>query len=253
MDINIIELQEKIQQAEYVLIGIGLEFEFEDIECELHDEDSIFKRDLQYIQNKVRNSRDNNNIIKAFQQLKSLVKNSNYFIVDMTKHGLIHQVGFQEERIVCPMGDLEYLQCKNACCVDLYKSNDVLEQESGMESLLENYKNNKYICPKCGERLIFNYYKKINYVETRYMENWNVYQSWLQRTLNKKLLILELGVGLEYPQVIRFPFEKIAFYNQKSYFIRVHHSLPQIVKEIKVRSIGIRQNGIEFLIKNNSR
>ena len=247
MSTNLKELQEKIQQAECVLIGIGLEFEFDNIECDLQDEDSIFKRDVQYIHKKQENSIENETILKAYQQVKSLVENSNYFIVDMTKHGFIHQIGIQEERIVCPMGDLEYLQCKNACCEDLYKSNYVFEQESGTENILENYKKGKYICPKCGEKLIFNYYQKKNYVEARYLDNWNAYQIWLQKTLNKKLLILELGVGLEYPQVIRFPFEKVAFYNQKSYFIRVHHRLPQIVKEIKERSKSISQNSIEYL------
>lgn len=250
MNTKLKELQEKILQAECVLIGIGLEFEFENMECDFCDEESIFKRDIQYIHKKMENSSEKETILKAYQQVKSLVENSNYFIVDMTKHGLIHQIGIQEERIVCPMGDLEYLQCKNACCVDLYKSNYVFEQESSTESILENYKKGKYICPKCGEKLIFNYYQKSNYVEARYLDNWNAYQIWLQKTLNKKLLIVELGVGLEYPQVIRFPFEKIAYYNQKSYFIRVHHRLPQIVKEIKERSNGISQNSIEFLNSN---
>lgn len=250
MDLNLKELQEKINQAECVLIGIGLEFELKNIECELHDEDSIFKRDIQYVQKIMENSSEIKTIQKAYQQVKSLVENSNYFIVDMTKHGFIHQNGMQEERIVCPMGDLEYLQCKNACCEDLYKSNYVFQQGSDTVSILENYRKGKYICPKCGEKLIFNYYQKNNYVEARYLDNWNAYQIWLQKTLNRKLLILELGVGLEYPQVIRFPFEKVAFYNQKSYFIRVHHRLPQIVKEIKERSKSISQNSIEFLIHN---
>ena len=44
------------------------------------------------------------------------------------------------------------------------------------------------------------------------------YLHWLGFTLNQKLCILELGVGFVQPQVIRFPFEKTCYFNQKSVF-----------------------------------
>ena len=36
-------------------------------------------------------------------------------------------------------------------------------------------------------------------------DSWETYTKWLQGTLNRNLVILELGVGMELPQLIRFP------------------------------------------------
>ena len=73
------------------------------------------------------------------------------------------------------------------------------------------------------------------------------YLHWLGFTLNQKLCILELGVGFVQPQVIRFPFEKTCYFNQKSVFIRVHETLWQLSKEISERGIAVKKNPVLFL------
>ena len=64
-----------------------------------------------------------------------------------------------------------------------------------------------------------------------------------------KLCILELGVGMEIPSVVRWPFEKICFYNQKSVFWRVHSSLYQLPEEIRMRGNAIKEDPLTFLKK----
>lgn len=71
-------------------------------------------------------------------------------------------------------------------------------------------------------------------------ENWNDYMKWLSFTLNRHLLVVELGVGFENPMVIRFPFEKTVFLNQKSKMYRVHSLLPQVTAEIAERGTAIQ-------------
>ena len=85
------------------------------------------------------------------------------------------------------------------------------------------------------------------YIEGAYLNSWASYTKWLQNTLNKKLFILELGEGFEVPSLFRWPFEKMAFYNEKATFVRVHHSLYQIGKEIKEKGIGIKMDSRDFL------
>jgi hypothetical protein len=65
--------------------------------------------------------------------------------------------------------------------------------------------------------------------------------------MGHKLCILELGVGFQYPQVIRWPFEKITYFNQKATLIHVHSKLPQIAEEIGMRGISIGMTPLEFL------
>ena len=76
---------------------------------------------------------------------------------------------------------------------------------------------------------------------------WDKYTKWLQGTLNRNVLILELGVGLKYPGVIRFPFEKAAYFNKKADFIRVHGRLYQMTEELGDKGISIAQNAVGFL------
>ena len=49
------------------------------------------------------------------------------------------------------------------------------------------------------------------------------------------------------PSVIRFPFEKIAFFNQKAEFIRVHEKLYQLSEELGGKGISQAQNAVKFL------
>lgn len=79
-------------------------------------------------------------------------------------------------------------------------------------------------------------------------DKWNAYNEWLGRTLNKNICILELGVGLKYPTVVRWPFEKIAFFNKKAIMYRVHKSLYQSTEELGDKCIGIKANPLEFVL-----
>ena len=76
---------------------------------------------------------------------------------------------------------------------------------------------------------------------------WEIYLKWLQGTIYKKLLVLELGVGLVYPNLIRFPFEKTVFYNQKAELVRVHDKLFQLPVELKGRGISVEEDAVRLL------
>lgn len=104
----------------------------------------------------------------------------------------------------------------------------------------------KLIVAPCGSDKSGNVISNGHYDESAYLPQWQAYQKWLGNTLNQKLVILELGVGFQYPSVLRFPDEKMAFFNQKSTLIRIHSELPQVPKEISERSISIQARPAEF-------
>ena len=85
-------------------------------------------------------------------------------------------------------------------------------------------------------------------MEEGYSQQWQHYMEWLQRTLNRRLCVLELGVGMAYPTVIRWPFEKIVFLNQKSNLFRVHSKLYYLTEEIQGRGYSLEEKPIDFLI-----
>ncbi|MGL5258865.1 MAG: hypothetical protein ACRC7V_02025 [Lachnospiraceae bacterium] len=201
------ELKNKINNSEFIIVGIG-------------------------------KIAQNENTAKAYNKLKELLQNKNYFIITLSNDDEIYKVGFEKDRIVAPCGTHMLLQCEDNC------SNEVV----AVEDFLEEFKNGKAKCQHCSKNLVFNLKEHEKYCETGYIKDWENYTLWLQKTLNKEIVMLELGVGLEYPSVIRWPFEKIAFFNLKSFLYRIHSTLFQIPEEIKVRCCKIEQDPIDFLL-----
>ncbi len=234
---------ETIKGADLVLVGLGEEM---DALKEGRKEEGSW---LLPFEDKIRIEELAEEKGQCYRDLAVCLENKNYFIVTLCQDGLIHQGGFWENRIVEPCGGYEKLQCSKACSADLYEVPEKLMEQVKifLERETESAVPEEPVCPKCGSPLVFNRVNAPCYVEEGYLEKWMQYKKWLQGTVNKSVCLLELGVGMKYPSVIRWPFEKIVFFNQKAELFRVHSRLYQISEEIKGRSQGIRQCPEEFL------
>lgn len=115
--------------------------------------------------------------------------------------------------------------------------------------IYESGLNRERIVAPCGSEAAGNVVTNEDYDESIYLPQWEVYTTWLQRTLNKKLCVLELGAGFQFPSVIRFSFEKVAYFNKKASFIRVHPKLAQLTPEIREKSISISEYPLKILNK----
>jgi hypothetical protein len=51
-------------------------------------------------------------------------------------------------------------------------------------------------------------------------------------------------VGFSKPGIIRFPFEKTAFFNQKAFLCRVNEKFPQTEESLGARAAGIAVNSV---------
>ncbi len=188
-------------------------------------------------------------ITKAYEKLQRMLEGKNYFIVSLSTDDLIRGMGFKEERITLPCGTYHLLQCAEDCAGKLFQiEENFWGQVSGWiegDVSLEEMEEPK--CPNCGAPLVMNQYGQPKYNEGGYLKSWGKYTKWLQGTVNKKLCILELGAGMEFPSIVRWPFEKVCFYNQKSVFWRVHSSLFQLSEEIKMRGKSVKSDPLTFL------
>lgn len=251
-------IKKKIEEAQLVLIGIGEECELKIQEMEQFNPyaKAIKKCEsreavIPYIEKLFLQEEYDilNEKIAMYQNLAELIKDKNYFVVSLCRDGIIHSSGLLEERMVEPCGTLQKMQCSHHCCNDFHQLDPlVLSQvKAFVEDQLSLEEIKEPVCPNCGEPLVFNTILAENYAEEGYLKQWELYTKWLQGTLNKTLCIFELGVGLDFPTVIRWPFEKIAFFNQKASFFRVHSKLYQIAEEISGRGFGIHESVNDFL------
>lgn len=193
---------------------------------------------------------------EAFEKLSDLIKDKDYFIVSTIYDFSNNDDFFDSEKMVFPCGNIGYLQQKhnaNGELIPVEESNELKELLLQIDKILKNNGKlseiNKAIYG--NDELIFNQKRRDwldeQYNEKLYLPKWNSYQSWLSGTLSEDLLILELGVGLEYPTVIRFPFEKIAYINNKAYMIRVHEKLYQLTEQISKKAVSVQSNSVDYI------
>ncbi|NBJ91613.1 hypothetical protein [Parablautia muri] len=255
---------DKINEADFVLIGLGEEV---DLLPKLQH-NSEYQKKLELIKNswmvpyieKIEIDRRVEEKKEFYHLIAHCLTGKNYFIVSICQDGGMKKAGLDEERIVEPCGGYGKMQCSERCSTELYdvplnilqsierywKEVNVGEKEVQEElGLLESIR--EPVCPHCGKPLVFNNVNALKYVEEGYLTQWSIYKKWLQGTMNKKVCLIEMGVGMKYPTVIRWPFEKIAFYNQKAELFRVHSRLYQITEEIQGKGHGICQKPEEFM------
>ncbi len=246
------ELLKRIQDAELVLVGIGEEF---DGEKELRAfPDYLRAREALEQANKpwaipalqrFYREQGPNLPSQAFHHLASLLKEKNYFLVSVSVNDGLCGSGLRQDRMVTPCGGARLKQCGQEPPVPLTPGDEAQIVSCGHTGRWEDL--DLGVCPHCGQPWILNNVYTARYDERGYLDQWQSYTKWLQGTLNRRLCILELGVGLQCPGVIRFPFEKIGYYNQKTFFIRVHERLSQLTKELAGRGQSVSQNAVEWL------
>ena len=253
------ELQERVRDAELVLVGLGEEFQYDwsdllqdaryqEIEREIGGDDR-YVWIIPFLQKMVLLRGREEKLAKAYQNLRALLADKNYFVVSLCIDDYVYGSGLNEERIVTPCGGFRRMQCDKNCAGKLTE----MPKES-FEAAMRYYRKEaaltdlaEPVCGNCGAKLRFNQLGVKRYAEEGYLGQWQLYTKWLQGTVNKRLCVLELGVGMAYPGIVRFPFEKIIYYNRKAFFYRVHPKLYQVGEKIADRSRGIAEDPAAFL------
>lgn len=211
------EILTAISQGEMILVGIGSEWKLREKSGE-----SVSPRLKEESQREIK---------AAYDSLEKLLRNKDYYIVTTLTDGAIYDTELDPSRVVAPCGNIHWRQCSKACTRDIWEEGEIPSD----------------ICPHCGAPLTGNTLEAETYIEEGYLPRWEEYKRWQAKTLNRRLVILELGEGFKTPTVMRWPFEKIAFFNRKSAFFRIHESLFQIPKEVEERAKGIRANSPAFI------
>lgn len=249
------EMKERIDSSQMILIGLGEEIdacrkikkieEYQRIEKGTNQ-----KWILPYVMRALL-KKHQHEWQPFYEVLSELIYEKNTFLISTCMDGYAHLFWPERSRIVTPCGQYNELQCQEGCHMDLYEVPEEMDIQIAayMEGTTDESNLIEPKCPYCGKSLVFNNVYAQNYQENGYSKQWSDYTKWLQGTLNRDLTVLEMGVGMDFPTVIRWPFEKTVFFNQKARMYRIHSRLYQITEEIKDRACGICEDPLEFLKK----
>jgi len=103
-------------------------------------------------------------------------------------------------------------------------------------------------CPVCGGAMEMNLRCDETFVED---EGWRKaserYREFLERRKTSRILYLELGVGMNTPGIIKFPFWRMTRDNSAAVFTTVNQEESYAPEEIEAQSICIKGDILEVL------
>lgn len=264
------ELSEYVNGAEVVLVGIGRGMAV-DIKETIAENDafkwylahkseensladqfiinSIYAYEMEKGENACLQDR-----ISIYNKLAELINKKRYFVVNLNTDGIMNKSDILFDKSVAPCGSI--LRLQNICeCQDKPSPVDAMDSyseiydyvykmmEAGKDIDISSVLSLIPECKLCKEKMDVNVHgAKYAYDERGYLDNWALYTRFLQLTLNKKLVLIELGVDFEVPSVVRWSFEKITMLNNKAKLIRINENFPQLPEELKEKGISIKEN-----------
>ena len=147
---------------------------------------------------------------RAYETLLELVKGRDYFVLTTNVDHQFQRAGFDKAHLFYTQGDYGTFQCSVPC------HNKTYDNEVAVRAMVAEQKNmaipSELIprCPICGEIMTTNLRIDGNFVED---DGWHTasenYEKFLASCAGKKVLLLEIGVGMNTPSIVKFPFWKM--------------------------------------------
>lgn len=199
----------------------------------------------------------------TYKKLFELVKDKDYFVLTTNVDHQFQKAGFDKERLFYTQGDYGLWQCSEPCHQKTY------DNEETVRKMFEQQKNMRVPtelvprCPVCGKPMSMNLRADDTFVED---EGWHKaalnYEYFLGEHMDvfgeppeephgsgshkglkehdgQHILFLELGVGMNTPGIIKFPFRKMTAKNKNAVYACINYGQAYAPGEIEERSVCI--------------
>lgn len=187
---------------------------------------------------------------KPYTDLYELVRDRNYFVLTTNVDHQFQLAGFDKKRLFYTQGDYGLFQCSVPCHNKTYDNEDVV---TDMVARQEDMKIPSELipkCPVCGKNMTINLRCDDKFVED---EGWHKanerYENFLKENKDKKILLLELGVGGNTPVIIKYPFWRITLMNENATYACINLGESVCPEDIENRSICVDED-ISKVIKD---
>ena len=191
----------------------------------------------------------------VYGNLKKIVGGKDYFILTTNVDHQFQRAGFEKERLFYSQGDYGLFQSSRPTLAKTYDNQEIVEkmlEAQGFvrdnEGIFQLPKDKKLkmsiptelipICPDDGLPMAMNLRVDENFVEDA---GWKMatkrYQDFLHSHKGKHVLYWELGVGMNTPVIIKFPFWRYTEENPNAYYACLNLGEAGCSREISERSI----------------
>ncbi len=179
----------------------------------------------------------------VYEQLLSLVQKKEYFVLTTNVDHCFQRAGFSKARLFYTQGDYGLLQCSVPCHDKTYDNEALIRRMTDEQRDMRVPSELVPKCPVCGAPMIPNLRTDDRFVEDK---GWHAacgrYERFLAQHRRGKVLFLELGVGGNTPGIIKYPFWRMCYENERSVYACINRDDAGSPREIEARSICIAEN-----------
>ena len=176
------------------------------------------------------------------------LSDKNVFVFSTNADAQFVKAGLPKEKIFCTQGDYFHIQCGRGChdkiydAVELFRQMDQARRDCKIPSSMVPK------CPVCGGPMDMNLRKDNYFVQDdAWYKAEERFSDYLSEAIDKKLVLLELGVGFNTPTIIRFPFEKLVREHDNIRLIRLNLEQAAVPESFGQRAVGIQTDMAESI------
>lgn len=177
---------------------------------------------------------------KPYADLLELIKDKDYFVLTTNVDHQFQLAGFNKKRLFYTQGDYGLWQCSKACHDQTYDNKDAVRIMVAEQKNMKIPTNRIPKCPVCGAPMTMNLRCDDQFVQDK---GWYAaadrYDDFIRRHKNLHILFWEMGVGLNTPVIIKYPFWQMTAQNKKATYACINFGQAVCPKEIQGQSICI--------------
>ena len=174
----------------------------------------------------------------VYNNILSLVRNKDYFVLTTNVDHCFQKAGFDKERLFYTQGDYGLWQCSVPCHDATYDNYDTVRRMVAEQKAMRVPRELVPHCPRCGEPMGMNLRADSTFVEDAgWHEAAKRYQEFLRAHQKGRVLYWEFGVGANTPGIIKYPFWALTKENPAAVYCVMNQGEAVAPQEIAVQSI----------------
>jgi hypothetical protein len=179
----------------------------------------------------------------VYNELYELVKDKDYFVLTTNVDHCFQKAGFDKNRLFYTQGDYGLFQCSVPCHTATYDNEELIRRMVAEQKNMRIPSELIPHCPKCGKPMTMNLRADDKFVQDK---GWEAackqYEEFIANHKSGNILLLELGVGMNTPVIIKYPFWRFTLQNKEAHFVCINFGEAYCPKEIEKQSICINDD-----------
>lgn len=180
---------------------------------------------------------------KPYCDLLKLVKGRDYFVITTNVDHQFQLAGFDKKRLFYTQGDYGLWQCSVPCHRKTYDNETEVRKMAARQDHMKIPSELIPRCPVCGAPMTMNLRCDGSFVQDG---GWYAaserYHDFIQNHKKQHVLFWELGVGMNTPGIIKYPFWQLTAENPAAIYACVNKGEAYCPKEIEMQSICMNED-----------